>query len=86
MLEISDHISTISYGRGSIESKISIFPIVHVVLHVNERFKNNKTECPEKIAKSLKKTSEVVNYSAIVVRFPICQAGLQNQFIDLIMI
>ena len=58
MLEISDHVSTISYGGGSIESKISILPIVHVVLRIYERFMSNKTDYPGKIARPLKKTSE----------------------------
>ena len=58
MLEISDHVSTISYGGGSIESKISILPIVHVVLRIYERFMSNKTDHTGKIARPLKKTSE----------------------------
>jgi hypothetical protein len=55
MLEISDHVSTISYGGGSIESKISILPIVHVVLRIYERFMSNKTDYTREDCKATKK-------------------------------
>lgn len=34
LLEVSDHVSTIHNGGRSIESEVSIFPVVHVVLHI----------------------------------------------------
>ena len=45
-LKVPDHVPAIHNSRGSIEPKIFIFPVVHVVLHI-QSFISSEKKFPE---------------------------------------